>query len=116
MARVGAGADQGGAETAAVPGVRAVAIPAGGVLRAGAATEEGGLMADEVQPRTPTETLLACLTRFGEAEPMRAIVVWTDETGDLCWSCSGVRSYTSLIGMLECVKAVLMAEFMEVRD
>ena len=73
-------------------------------------------MAEEVKPRTPTETLLACLTRFGEAEPKRVLVVWTDEAGDLCWSISGTRSYTAMIGMLECVKAVLMAEFMEARD
>jgi hypothetical protein len=73
-------------------------------------------MADEVKPRTPTETLLACLTRFGEAEPTRVMVAWTDETGDLCWSFSGARSYMAMIGMLECVKASLMKDFLEAPD
>ena len=70
-------------------------------------------MADDPKPRTPTETLMACLTRFGEAEPTRVMVMWTDEAGDLCWSLSGSRSYTAMIGMLECARAALMKEFLE---
>jgi hypothetical protein len=69
-------------------------------------------MANEAKVRTPSETLLECLEKFGEAEPDRAIVVWTDETGDLCWATSGQRSYTVMIGILKCVEAVLMAQFL----
>lgn len=69
-------------------------------------------MTDEVKVRTPSETLLECLEQFGDAEPDRAMVVWTDEAGDLCWATSGQRSYTVMIGMLKCVEAVLMAKFL----
>ena len=70
-------------------------------------------MTDEVKPQTPTETLLQCLERFGRAEPDRVVVVWTDEGGDLCWATSKPRTYTHMIGMLECLGAILMREFLE---
>jgi len=54
--------------------------------------------------------------KFAEAEPTRVMVVWTDESGDMCWSLSGERSYTQMIGMVECVKAVLMKQFLEMDD
>ena len=69
----------------------------------------------EVVERTPSETLMNCLTEFGEAEPTRVIVVWTDEKGDLCWSVSSPRSVTAQIGMLDCVKALMMQTFLNDR-
>lgn len=38
--------------------------------------------------RTPTETLMTAMDRFGEAEPKECLIVWTDESGDVCWSSS----------------------------
>jgi len=73
--------------------------------------------AEEPNPnRSPSQTLIDCMGKFAEAEPTRVMVVWTDESGDLCWSLSGERSYTQMIGMVECVKAVLMRQFLEMDD
>ena len=41
------------------------------------------------------------------------MVVWTDECGDLCWASSGPRSYTNMVGMLECARAVVLQQFLE---
>jgi len=43
------------------------------------------------------------------------IVVWTDEVGDICWSTSSPRLLSPMIGMLECAKAALTQEFLELR-
>ena len=68
---------------------------------------------DEKTPeqRSPTETLMWCLEDFGKSEPDRALVIWMNEEGDLCWSSSGPYKYTQIIGMLECVKAIVMEKF-----
>jgi hypothetical protein len=70
-------------------------------------------MPDEKTPeeRSPTETLVWCLEDFGNAEPQRALVIWTNAAGDLCWSSSGPYNFTHIIGMLECVKAKVLAKF-----
>lgn len=73
-------------------------------------------MAEDQKPRTPSETLIACLDKFGEAEPEAALVAWVDENGDLCWSFSGEHSFCRMIGMVECVKATLMRRFLELSD
>jgi hypothetical protein len=66
--------------------------------------------------RTPTETMVACMTAFGECEPTRVFVIWADENGDLRWSSSSPRLLSTIIGMLECVKAVLTKEFLNLKD
>ena len=72
-------------------------------------------MPDEKSPeeRTPTETLVWCLEDFGNAEPQRVIVVWTNASGELCWSSSGPYNYTHVVGMLECAKARVLAKFVQ---
>ena len=63
--------------------------------------------------RTPTETLMACLEDFGQSEPERLLVIYTNVDGDVCWSSSGPYSYTQTIGLLECVKARVLKKFNE---
>ena len=60
-------------------------------------------MTDEQTPevRSPTETLVKCLEEFGESEPTKAIVLWTNTDGDICWSVSGPYHYCQVIGILE---------------
>ena len=72
-------------------------------------------MPDEKTPevRSPTETLLKCLEDFGESEPTKAIVVYVNVDGDICWSVSGPYNFTHVIGMLECVKAKIMEKFLQ---
>jgi len=70
-------------------------------------------MSQTIATRTPSETLMSCLTDFGEAEPDRVLVLWTNEAGDICWSTSSPRKLSAIIGMLECAKAVLTKEFLE---
>ena len=64
------------------------------------------------EERSPSETLIQCLESFGEAEPTKAIVIYTDVAGDICWSVSGPFHYSQVIGMLECVKARVLAKFL----
>ena len=70
---------------------------------------------DEKTPevRSASQTLMHCLEDFGESEPDRVIVVYTNAAGDLCWSVSGPYSYTRIVGMLECCKAKVMEKFLE---
>lgn len=70
---------------------------------------------DEKTPevRSPTETLVWCLEDFGSSEPDRALVIWVNSNGDLCWSSSGPYAFTPIIGMLECVKAKIMEKFLQ---
>ena len=70
-------------------------------------------MSETVATRSPSETLMTCLEEFGKAEPTRVMVIWTDETGDLCWSTSSPRLLSQMIGILECAKAALTREFLE---
>lgn len=72
-------------------------------------------MPDEKTPevRSPTETLVFCLEDFGDSEPERVLVIWTNKSGDLVWSSSGPYSYTHIIGMIECVKGKVLQRFCE---
>ena len=77
-------------------------------------------MSDDAKPdektpeyRSPTATLVNCLEEFGVSEPKKVLVIWTNEAGDLCWSESGPSHFCQNIGMLECVKARFMANFLE---
>ena len=69
---------------------------------------------DEKTPevRSPTETLVKCLEDFGESEPLRAIVIYSNVGGELCWSYSGPPSYTEIIGLLTCVRAKMLEQFL----
>ena len=69
----------------------------------------------EMLERTPSETLMNCLTDFGEAEPTRVLVIWTDVDGNICWSTSAPRSVTAQVGMLECVKALMVQSLLSAR-
>jgi hypothetical protein len=73
---------------------------------------------DEKTPeeRSPTETLVWCLEDFGASEPERVLVIWVNESGELCWSSSGPYKYTHILGMLECVKLMVQDKFREVED
>ena len=62
--------------------------------------------------RTPTETLMACLESFGEDEPLEVIVVYSTQSGDLCWSCSS-SVYSHKIGMLENAKAHIQKQMLD---
>ena len=70
---------------------------------------------DEKTPevRTPTETLVWCLEDFGDSEPKKVLVIWTNQAGDLCWSESGPSHFCENIGILECVKAKIMEKFLQ---
>jgi len=63
--------------------------------------------------RSPTETLVDCMEDFGEAEPNKLLVIWTNEAGDLCWAESGRSSFIENIGILDCVRAKLMEKFLQ---
>jgi len=73
-----------------------------------------GFLPDEKTPqiRTPSETLIRCLEDFGEAEPTKVIVLWTNTNGDICWSESGPSHYCQNIGMLTCVKEMYLKRFL----
>jgi hypothetical protein len=73
-----------------------------------------GSMADEKTPelRSPTETLVRCMEDFGESEPKKVLVIWTNTDGDLCWSESGPSHFCENIGILTCVKSRIMQKFL----
>lgn len=54
------------------------------------------------ETRSPTETLMAAMERFSEAEPKDCLVIWTDEAGDVCWS-SSVDSLVVKKGLVDYV-------------
>ena len=70
---------------------------------------------DEKTPesRSPTETLVSCLEDFGKSEPTKAFVIYVNVDGDICWSSSGPFSYSQTLGMLECVKARVLTNFLK---
>ena len=57
--------------------------------------------------RTGTETLLACMEEFGTSEPKDLLVIYTNEAGELCWSCS-TDSVTTKLGLLEACKQFMI--------
>jgi hypothetical protein len=65
----------------------------------------------EQDQRTPSETVMGAMEAFGECEPKRVILIWVDEGGDLCWSRSAPMGHSEIVGMLECVKAVVLDGF-----
>jgi hypothetical protein len=65
------------------------------------------------EERSPSNTLIHCLEDFGHDEPQKVIIIWTTVGGDICWSESGPSHFAQNIGMLECVKAQTMKNFLE---
>jgi hypothetical protein len=57
--------------------------------------------------RSPSETMMHCMEEFSKSEPVDVMIVWTDESGDLCWSSSSSHLSTR-IGMLECAKQYIL--------
>lgn len=55
--------------------------------------------------RTPTDTLMAAMDEFGAAEPTGCLIIWTDETGNLCWK-STSDSFVEKLGMVEFARTV----------
>lgn len=62
----------------------------------------------KVMTRTATETVLSALETFGEVEPKDCLILWTDESGDICWSCT-TDSQVTRLGMIELLKAILVS-------
>jgi len=73
-------------------------------------------MGETVATRSPSETLMDCLAEFGESEPTKVLVIWTDEAGDINWNTSSPRSLTGMIGMLHCVEAAFMQDFLDIEN
>ena len=44
---------------------------------------------------------------FGQSEPKECLVIYTNESGDLCWSCSS-DSMTTKLGLLEACKQFII--------
>lgn len=63
--------------------------------------------------RTPAETLMWVLKDIEKIPAGRLMVIYTNLDGDVCWSSSGPYSYTHMVGLLECVKAMVKAKFMQ---
>lgn len=61
----------------------------------------------EIMTRTPTDTLMAAMEEFGRAEPLDCMIIWTDQSGDICWS-STTDSRVIRLGMIEMVKTLIV--------
>ena len=59
---------------------------------------------------SPTELLIEALERFGSAEPIDCIIVYTDEQGQIQWR-SNTRHHVVQIGMLELCKSCILNTF-----
>ncbi len=66
-------------------------------------------MSDEPKETTPSELLMECLERFGACEPLQALVIYTDEAGNICWN-STTTSRSQQIGMLELTRWFILEE------
>lgn len=56
--------------------------------------------------RSATDTLVNAMEEFGRAEPNECMIIWTDQSGDICWSTTTDSPVTKL-GMLEMVKTMI---------
>lgn len=57
--------------------------------------------------RTATETLVAVMEEFGQSEPKDVLVIYTNEAGELCWSCS-TDAVSVKLGLLEACKQFII--------
>ena len=60
--------------------------------------------------RTATQTLITALEYFGEDEPKECLVIYTSESGDLCWSCT-TGSRVVKLGLLEACKQSIISKW-----
>lgn len=51
--------------------------------------------------------LMDCMEEFGQIEPVQAIIIWTDEAGDLVWRAT-TNQLSQRIGLLECAKHYIL--------
>ena len=58
--------------------------------------------------RSATETLVAVMEDFGEIEPKEVLVIYTNESGDICWSTT-TDSLVVKLGLLEACKQCIVA-------
>lgn len=47
------------------------------------------------------------MEEFGRAEPLDCMIIWTDQSGDICWS-STTDSRVIRLGMIEMVKTLII--------
>ena len=59
--------------------------------------------------RSATQTLIDALEDFGTSEPKEALLIYTQENGDLVWSCT-TDSVTVKLGLLEACKQFMIAK------
>jgi hypothetical protein len=65
--------------------------------------------------RTPTETLMAAMQAFADAEAKECIVIWSDEDGDICWY-SSTDSQVLKLGLVEFVSTTLKWQVIDSRE
>ena len=58
--------------------------------------------------RSATATLIAVMENFGDSEPMDALVIYTDQDGDLRWS-STTDSLVVKLGLLDACREGIVA-------
>ena len=63
-------------------------------------------MKNEVKT-TPSQMLMECMEEFSKIEPVDAIIVWTDEEGDMVWR-STTNQLSKRVGLLECAKNYIL--------
>lgn len=56
--------------------------------------------------RTPTETLVSVMEELGESEAKELIVVYTNQNGELCWSCT-TDAITVKLGLIEAARTAI---------
>ena len=56
---------------------------------------------------SPTQMLMDCMDEFSKVEPVDAIIVWTDEEGDLVWRAT-TNQLSKKVGLLECAKTYIL--------
>lgn len=56
--------------------------------------------------RTATETLVSVMEEFGDSEPKDLIVIYTNQAGELVWSCS-TDSTVIKLGLIESCRTYL---------
>lgn len=59
----------------------------------------------------PTELFMRCMEDFGESEAITAIVIFRQENGDLNWRATADCKSSEVIGMLTCVREVLLRDW-----
>jgi len=62
--------------------------------------------------RTSTETLVSAMEDMGTSEARDCLVIYTNQNGDLCWSCTS-DSFTVKFGLLEACKQAMVQKFRE---